>query len=690
MSRTGDAYMEIAEREYEKAIEKQRNYYYQIYGRAPYDDEDIEINEEDAYFYEREQEALRERNVENNYSNNVLNTTAVAVENEAEIDKRPTDQKGWNEYNEDTTESTPIEAIALDFVNAQAKLEILETNDWWLSVPVYDIEYQLNKLQQINLIEEYILRCLGDKELGLDTIDAITDILKIDKVFVQYYLKRMLNNGQIIKTTSVDNTEKYDITDEGKKTLETGQEQVAMRNETVSIAYKPSLEIQIYNQALWLGVDHLDTSDKLCSYETPFAENDELTIGDVNEEFVSNISEAQGKEFAAAGLGSTVFKINSVKNAGNKYFHYGEVWIYDALNREVFGKIWDFQQERWVTNLEIVLPAEKKQKLLEDYNNRVEEERQKQLKTLLSKQASNNKTKVIETLRGLDIRTEFLNCFTDANKELIIISPWINDYVVDAAMLKRFQNVVDRGVALYIGWGIAKNIEEQDKKPSEQLMKNMKLIVNKNGYPGVYIFYIGNHHDKEVLVDEKYHMLGSFNWLSYRGEHNIRHESVNKIYDKGYVLSQRKVLEKVFFEVLERELINKQCFTDENSLYRWIGAVINLKEEKKARTELIMKAINELEVNNPEMLKAMLSMYNKCKLRDFGFDTLKEKWNTYSEKKKEEAKKNMVSRKELIGILNCSNFDLLKLTKMIGIKNISAFSKEDAEKIIEAYEKLHK
>ena len=58
--------------------------------------------------------------------------------------------------------------------------------------------------------------------------------------------------------------------------------------------------------------------------------------------------------------------------------------------------------------------------------------------------------------------------------------------------------------------------------------------------------------------------------------------------------------------------------------------------------------------------------------------------------KNENIKKNMIPRKELVELLNCSNFDLLKVTKMIGIKNISAFSKEDAEKIIEAFEKLRK
>ena len=693
MSRTGDAYMEIAEREYEEALEKQRNYFYQIYGYLP-DDDDFEINEEDAYFYELEQNELRERN-----SDSLDNTSSVVSrEKNDDKDERPIDQKGWNEYNEETIGQTPIEQIALKFVQAQAKLEILETNDWWLKIPIYKIEYQLTKFQQINLIEEYILRCLDETELGLDNVNAITDILKLDPVFVKYYLKKMLNNGQIVKTMLVSEFEKYKITDEGKRTLETGKEQIAIRTEDISLAYKPSLEYQIYNnKELLQATNNLDINEKLCAYELPVAGNDKLTVDVVNNEFITKIAEAQGKEFAAAGKGSTVLKIISVNQDTEKYFHFGEIWIYDALNLAVSGKIWDFQQERWVTKLENILPESKRNQLLEEYNERIAEERQKQLKTLLTKQASNEKTKIIETLRGLDIREAFLNCFNDADKEMIIISPWINDYVVDAVLLKRFQDVAEKGTALYIGWGIAKSIEEQDKKPTEQLMGKIKAITNKAGYPGVYIFYIGNHHDKEVLVDEKYHMLGSFNWLSYRGEYNIRHESVNKVYDKGHVLAQRKILEEVFYEVLEQELDNKQCFTDLNGICRWFGAVINLKEEKKKRTDLIVKAINELTDTSPEMLNDIFTMYNKCKIKDFGYEILKQKRDDFIEKKKEEerkkledAKKNMVSIKKLTATLNCKSTELIKVAKKLDIKNISAFSKEDAQKIIDAFEKLKK
>ena len=596
-------------------------------------------------------------------------------------------QIDWNEYDETVITNTPIEEVAVNFVKKQAKLEILETNDWWLQIPIYSIKYQLTKFRPINLIEEYILRCINEKELKLGNVDEMIVFLKIDEVFIEHCLKEMIANGLIVK----QEMEEYNLTEEGKTALETGKEQVAVRTEKLIFAYKPSLGIQIYDESLLLQANEtLPVNEKLCNYELPTEENDSIRLENIDNNFIQTIAEKQGKEFSAAGKGSMVLKVVSVDKITDKYFHLGEVWIYDAINFEVTGKIWDFQQERWLVGIDKILPEKKKEQVYNDYKKRINEEKQKSLKTLWNKQLTNENNKIIETLRGSEIRKEFLKCFDEVNKEIIIISPWINDHVVDAAMLKRFQNMVDRGVAVYIGWGIAKNIEDQDKKPSDELMKQIQAITNKEGFPGIYIYYIGNHHDNEVLIDERYHMLGSFNWLSYRGEYNIRHESVNKIYDKGHVLAQRKILEKVFYEVLERELNEKRCLTDMNSIYRWFGAVIHLQEEKKVRTNLVMKAINELATVNSEALISIYSMYNKNKITDFGYDLLKQKRDEIVEKKKEEAKKNMVLRKELVELLNCSNFDLLKVTKMIGIKNISAFSKEDAEKIIKAFEKLRK
>ena len=593
----------------------------------------------------------------------------------------------WNEYDEAVIKNTPIEEVAVNFVKKQAKLEILETNDWWLPIPIYSIKYQLTKFRPINLIEEYILRCINEKELKLGNVDEMVEFLKIDEVFIKHCLQEMIENALIVKREN----EEYNLTEEGKTTLETGKEQVAIKSANLIFAYKPSLGIQIYDESLLLQANEtLPENEKLCNYNLPIEENDNIRLENIDNNFIQTIAEKQGKEFSAAGKGSTVLKVVSVEKITDKFFHLGEVWLYDAINFEVTGKIWDFLQGRWLVGVEKYIPEEKKEQLYNDYKKRINEEKQKSLKTLWNRQLSNENNKIIETLRGSEIRKEFLKCFDEVNKEIIIVSPWINDHVVDAAMLKRFQNIVNRGAAVYIGWGIARNIEDQDKKPSNELMKQIKAIANEEGYPGIYIYYIGNHHDKEVLVDERYHMLGSFNWLSYRGEYNIRHESVNKIYDKGHVLAQRKILEKVFYEVLERELNDKSCFADINSIYRWFGAVIHLQEEKKARTELVLKAINDLASINSEALINVFSMYNKNKIKDFGYELLKQKRDEFVEKKKEEAKKNMIPRKELVELLNCSNFDLLKVTKMIGIKNISAFSKEDAEKIIEAFEKLRK
>ena len=255
MSRSGDAYMEMMEREYEKSERRRRDYFYQVYGYAPPDDDDFEINEEDALMYEEER----------SYWDSINNSNNTRLTEETKkVSNNPLKEKDWLEYEDNSEVRTPIEEVALDFVKNQTKLEILETNDWWLPIPVYTIKYQLTKFQPINLIEEYVLRCINQKELKLDSIDEMIETLRIDEVFIKPCLQEMISNGLIIKSE----TKEYNLTEEGKTALETGKEQIAVRTEKLVFANKPSLGLQIYDENLLLQANEtLPVNEKHCNYD---------------------------------------------------------------------------------------------------------------------------------------------------------------------------------------------------------------------------------------------------------------------------------------------------------------------------------------------------------------------------------------------------------------------------------------
>lgn len=60
----------------------------------------------------------------------------------------------------------------------------------------------------------------------------------------------------------------------------------------------------------------------------------------------------------------------------------------------------------------------------------------------------------------------------------------------------------------------------------------------------VCLLYLGNKHEKEIVIDSEIHIAGSFNWLSYRGDYRPRGESIYYIQDTMIVKKQRDYWEK--------------------------------------------------------------------------------------------------------------------------------------------------
>jgi phospholipase D-like protein len=117
---------------------------------------------------------------------------------------------------------------------------------------------------------------------------------------------------------------------------------------------------------------------------------------------------------------------------------------------------------------------------------------------------------VYEHPRLLD--TALKSCKT----RLMIISPWIRAQVVNPDFLKKVKDALERGVMVYIGYGISS--EEQgeprkaDKEAEEKLGKLAKRLKN------FQFCRFGDTHAKVLICDAKFSVTGSFNWLSFKGD----------------------------------------------------------------------------------------------------------------------------------------------------------------------------
>ncbi len=69
----------------------------------------------------------------------------------------------------------------------------------------------------------------------------------------------------------------------------------------------------------------------------------------------------------------------------------------------------------------------------------------------------------------------------------------------------------------------------EERPIPEQVREQLQGILTKEGIPAVQVFWLGGSHAKELIVDQKIHLLGSNNLLSFRASSGLWDESVYKV-----------------------------------------------------------------------------------------------------------------------------------------------------------------
>lgn len=103
---------------------------------------------------------------------------------------------------------------------------------------------------------------------------------------------------------------------------------------------------------------------------------------------------------------------------------------------------------------------------------------------------------------------------TGAKRRLLILSPWLRPAVVDAEFVKQLGTLLGRGVEVYIGWGISKFEFERDADAAVQ--KELDRLAERHN--NFHFKRLGDTHAKVLLCDDQFVIVGSFNWLSFRGD----------------------------------------------------------------------------------------------------------------------------------------------------------------------------
>lgn len=159
----------------------------------------------------------------------------------------------------------------------------------------------------------------------------------------------------------------------------------------------------------------------------------------------------------------------------------------------------------------------------------------------------NSNTRYIETYEH---RSLLINSLANAQKFVVILSPWIKFSGFDSELQKSILSALNRNVKILIGYGIG----QQDDSDPRAIAKLSNLSKTSVGKKNLIFKKLGNTHEKVLFVDGLYTVITSFNWLSFRGnpEWGFRQES--GIYTENKVLISQ--LKASISERMEVEIDN--------------------------------------------------------------------------------------------------------------------------------------
>ena len=116
-------------------------------------------------------------------------------------------------------------------------------------------------------------------------------------------------------------------------------------------------------------------------------------------------------------------------------------------------------------------------------------------------------------LSTYDHRPLLIRALNEVQNTVVIISPWIKRGGLNNEILRLIEKAVRDGKRVIIGYGISEE-EDSDKYTIDRL----KDIASKKYKGKLELKALNNTHEKVLLMDNKFLVITSFNWLSFKGD----------------------------------------------------------------------------------------------------------------------------------------------------------------------------
>lgn len=104
----------------------------------------------------------------------------------------------------------------------------------------------------------------------------------------------------------------------------------------------------------------------------------------------------------------------------------------------------------------------------------------------------------------------------NSTRRLLIMSPWVNDRVVDRQFIEQIERLLINKVKVVIAWGFGTERESEVKKSSSWSLRQLLKLANR--FPENFHFIKMNESHAKVLISDDIYIATSFNWLSFLGD----------------------------------------------------------------------------------------------------------------------------------------------------------------------------
>lgn len=173
------------------------------------------------------------------------------------------------------------------------------------------------------------------------------------------------------------------------------------------------------------------------------------------------------------------------------------------------------------------------------------EEKEQQILQLQSRMESMLASVPMRWLEMYEHRPLLEQALKDTQERLLIISPWIRANSVNRWFLQQFENLLKRGVQVFIGYGLGEKDENRYPKDIEAEKALQKLA---NQYSKSFILKrLGDTHAKILISDTRFAVSTSFNWLSFKGERDRTFRD-----ERGTLVSDPQKIDELFNNLLRR------------------------------------------------------------------------------------------------------------------------------------------